>query len=314
MIALKAKLLAKFQQYSVSQRFYLASVVTYLITIAASLYTGISALTIGTTVAAALIICGFIAWCIPFARWLHTAWDKPFAKTPIIIMHLLALLMSTACARFAVAETLGLPPQSFDLTVGFIALLFYIPSWLLVVAILLGLTAVLIMVIAMISLPFEAAWQHMTRLAALLGFQAKSKQSRSMIMFHGAGALIISVLFAMSYDYLTDNFSPAFKAVTKVIALRSDFHKAPNYPDVRTGEYVHPLENGFIAYAREQEDKSVIIGVRLQPAENYDVVVSTIPPLKVAMTTMAEHVKQSPALIWLLSSAASETKSDSIPR
>ncbi len=61
MIALKAKLLAKFQQYSVSQRFYLASVVTYLITIAASQYTGISALTIGTTVAAALIICGFIA-------------------------------------------------------------------------------------------------------------------------------------------------------------------------------------------------------------------------------------------------------------
>lgn len=38
------------------------------------------------------------------------------------------------------------------------------------------------------------------------------------------------------------------------------------------------------------------------------------PPLKVAMTTMAEHVKQSPALIWLLSSAASETESDSILR
>lgn len=312
MIALKAKLLAKFQRYSISQRLYLSSVVTYLITIAATQYTGKPALTIGTTVAAALIICGFIAWCIPFARWLHTAWDKSFAKTPIIIMHLLALLISTACARFAVAETLGLPPQSFDLTVGFLALLFYIPSWLLVVAILLGLTAVLIMVIAMISLPFEAAWQHMTRLAALLGFQAKFKQSRSMIMFHGAGALIISVLFAMSYDYLTDDFSPAFKAVTKAISLRSDFHKAPNYPDVRTGEYVHPLENGFIAYAREQEDKSVIIGVRLQPADNYDVVVSTIPPLKVVMTTIAEHVKQSPALIWLLNSAASETTSDSI--
>ncbi|MCM2380147.1 hypothetical protein [Pseudomonas marginalis] len=310
MIALKAKLLAKFLQYSVSQRFYLASVITYLITVAASLYTGRSALTIGTTAAAALIICGFIAWCIPFARWLHTAWDKPFAKTPIIIMHLLALLMSTACARFAVAETLGLPPQSFDLTVGFLALLFYLPSWLLVAAVLLGLTAVLITVIAMISLLFEAAWQHMTHLAALLGFQAKFKQSRGMIMFHGAGALIVSVLFAMSYDYLTDNFSPAFKTVTKVIALRSDFHKSPNYPGVRTGEYVHPLENGFIAYVREQEDKSVIIGVRLQPDENYDVVVSTIPPFKVAMKAMAEHVKQSPALIWLLSNAASETKSD----
>ncbi|UVK90909.1 hypothetical protein LOY52_12840 [Pseudomonas sp. B21-051] len=312
MKALKAMLLVKFEQYSVSQRFYLASVVTYFITFVASLCTGTSTVTIGTTVAAALIMCGFIAWCIPFARWLHTAWDKPFAKTPIIIMHLLALLISTACARFAVAETLGLPPQSFDLTVSFLALLFYIPSWLFVVAILLGLTAMLITVIAMISLLFEAAWQHMTQLAAFLGFQAKFKQSRSMIMFHAAGALIISVLFTMSYGYLTDNFSPAFKAVTKVIALRSDFHKVPNYPYVRTGEYVHPLENGFIAYAREKEDKSVIIGVRLQPAENYDVVVSTIPPLKVAMTTMAEHVKKSPALVWLLGAAS--TQSDSILR
>lgn len=312
MKGLKAKLLAKFGQYSVSQRFYLASVVTYFITFVASLWTGTPAVTIGTTVAAALIMCGFIARCIPFARWLHTAWDKPFTKTPIIIMHLLALLISTACARFAVAETLGLPPQGFDLTVSFLALLFYIPSWLFVVAILLGLTAMLITVIAMISLLFEAAWQHMTQLAAFLGFRAIFKQSRSMIMFHAAGALIISVLFTMSYGYLTDNFSPAFKAVTKVIALRSDFHKVPNYPYVRTGEYVHPLENGFIAYAREQEDKSVIIGVRLQPAQNYDVVVSTIPPLKVAMTTMAEHLKKSPALVWLLGAASAQ--SDSILR
>ncbi|MBI6939865.1 hypothetical protein JET76_00770 [Pseudomonas putida] len=58
------------------------------------------------------------------------------------------------------------------MTAGFLTLLFYIPSWLLVVAILLGLAAMLITFIAMISLPFEAAWQHMTRLAAL-GFQAK---------------------------------------------------------------------------------------------------------------------------------------------
>lgn len=312
MIALKAKLLEKIHQYSISQRFYLASVVTYLVTFAVSLYAGISALSIGTMIAAALIICGFIAWCVPFARWLNTAWDKPFAKTPIVIMHLLALLISTACARFAVAETLGLPPQSFDVTVGFLAILFYIPSWLLVVAILLGLTAVLITVIALISLLFEAAWQQLIPLAAILGLRAQFRQSRGLIIFHGAGAMIVSVMFAMSYDYLTENFSPTFKALTKVIALRCDFHKTPNYPDVHLGEYVHPLENGYIAYAREQEDKSVIFGVRLQSGQNYDAVVSTLPPVKIAIENMAENVKHSPALIWLLSGATSSSNSDAM--
>lgn len=312
MIAVKAKLLEKIHQHSVPQRFYLASVVTYLFTFAVSLYTGISGLTIGTVIAAALIICGFIAWCVPFARWLNTAWDKPFAKTPIVIMHLLALLISTACARFAVAETLGLPPQSFDVTVGFLAILFYVPSWLLVVAILLGLIAVLIAVIALISLLFEAAWQQLIPLAAILGLRAQFKQSRSLIIFHSAGALIVSVMFAISYDYLTENFSPAFKTVTKVIALRCDFHKTPSYPDVHLGEYVHPLENGYIAYAREQEDKSVIFGVRLQSGQNYDAVVSTLPPVKVAIENMAESVRQSPALVWLLSGTTSSSKSEAM--
>lgn len=310
MIALKAKLLAKYRQYSVPYRFYLGAMITYLIALATYPYMGMSAFTIGTTLAYMLIICGFIAWSIPFARWLHTAWDKPFAKTPIIIMHLLALLMSTACARFAVADTLGLPPQSFDLTVGFLALLFYIPSWLGVVAILLCLAALMIMILTLVSLLFEAVWQHISPFAALLGFQTEPKQSRIIVMFHSAGAMIISVFFAVSYVYLTDNFSPPFKVMTKVIALRSDFHKVPNYPDVLAQEYVHPLENGFIAYAREQDDHSVIIGVRLQSSEPHDVVVSTIPSFKESITAIAEDFKQSSAMNWLLSSAAPETKNN----
>lgn len=285
-IVLKSKLLEKLQQYSVCQQFYLASATTYALTFLATPYMGVSALTVGTTVAATLIVFGFIAWCIPFARWLHDAWDKPFAKTPIIIMHLLALLISTASARSAVSETLGLPPQSFDLTVGFLALLFYIPSWLLVVAILLGVTAILIMLFTLISVPLEIVWRHIIHLAALLGFQTKIKQSKDMFIFHSAGALMVSVIFAISYGYLTDNLSPAFRILTQIIAIKSDFHSTPNYPGVEAVEYIHPLENGFIAYAREQEDKSLIIGVRLQPAESYDVVVSTIPPPKVVMENL----------------------------
>ncbi|WP_313429331.1 hypothetical protein [Pseudomonas sp.] len=310
MIALKAKLLAKYRQYSVPYRFYLGAMITYLFALATYPYMGMSAISIGTTLAYMLIICGFIAWSIPFARWLHTAWDKPFAKTPIIIMHLLALLMSTACARFAVADTLGLPPQSFDLTVGFLALLFYIPSWLGVVAIFLGLAAFLILIFTVIGLLYEAVWKHISPFAALLGFQTEPKQSRIMVIFHSAGAFVISVFFATSYVYLTDNFSPAFKVMTKVIALRSDFHKAPNYPDVLAQEYVHPLENGFIAYAREQDDRSVIIGVRLQSSARRNVVLATIPSFKESIAAIGDAVKQTSAMNWLPTNAAPETKNN----
>lgn len=288
---LKAKLHAKYKQYPISSRFYVASVGIYLIGLLISSKVGILALSVGTTVASALIICGFIAWCYPFARWLHTAWEKPFAKTPIVILHLLVLLTSTACARYAVAETLGLPPQSFDLTVGLLALLFYIPSWLLVVALILGLAALLIMIIALVSMLFEAVWLQLSILFKRLGYQPALNKTRNMIMFHSAGAMIGSLLLASSFGYLTENFSPAFKTVTKIIALRSDFHRAPNYPGVDPKEYVHPLENGFIAFAREQDDKSVVFGVRSQRTDTPELVVETIPSANAIVTAAVKHLQ-----------------------
>lgn len=285
------KMLGKCRDYPVPYRFYVASLFVYFVGFGFYSYAGTPSLNVVTLAASALIICGFVVWCIPIARWLHAVWDRPFGKTPIVLMHLLALLASTACARFAVAESLGLPPQSFDLTVGFLALLFYVPALLGIMAVVLGFFAVVFMLIAAIGLVVDTVWQQMLAILSIFGFKLDQKPVRNMMFFHIAGALIGSVLLALSYSYLTENFSSAFKTMTRVIALRSDFHKAPNYPGYRSGEYVHPLENGFIAYAREEEDKSVAFGVRLQPTEKQDVAIESIPSIKKIVSGLVDSAQ-----------------------
>jgi hypothetical protein len=53
-------------------------------------------------------------------------------KLAITLLHGGVLLLSIIPARLLVAESLGLPPQDFDVTVTFCVLLFYLPVWLIV--------------------------------------------------------------------------------------------------------------------------------------------------------------------------------------
>ncbi|WLG55109.1 hypothetical protein PSH77_20920 [Pseudomonas extremorientalis] len=93
---------------------------------------------VGAGLAMAVLISGFTLWCLPAVRWLYDAWDKPFAKTPIVLLHIFILLVATVLARSLVAESLGLPPQSFDLTTSFLVILFYLPAWMIVAAVVLA--------------------------------------------------------------------------------------------------------------------------------------------------------------------------------
>ncbi|MDH1632293.1 hypothetical protein [Pseudomonas mosselii] len=291
MKSLKTTLIARHRQFSIPQRLYAAALALYGLSLVAYWAAGFPAFTITSTLACALVITGFIIWCLRFARWLRAAWEKPYAKIPIVTLHLLVLLTSTACARYAVAETLGLPPQSFDLTVAILALLFYIPSWLGVLAMIVAPLALVTLTISVIGLLLDTVWLQLSTLIGGYGYRPCVRKVLNLYLFHSTGALMGSVLLAYSYGYLTENFSPAFKTVTQIIALRSDFHKARHYPDVQPGEYVHPLENGYIAFAREQDDKSVVIGVRLQGTDVKERVVETIPSVKAALTAAVERLR-----------------------
>lgn len=274
------KLVATYNGYPVCYRFYVASLLVYLAGFVFYYSAGTPSLIAVTTVASVLIICGFVVWCFPVVRWLHGVWDRPFGKTPIVLLHLVALLVATACGRYAVSEALGLPPQSFDLTVGFLTLVFYIPSLLGVIAVFLLFAALVFLPIALLGFMFNTVRQHIISFLSIFGFKAEDRPGNEILFFHIAGALISSVLLASGYTYLTSNLSPGFKVMTRFIAVRSDFHKARHYPGSKVDEYVHPLENGFIAYARQEEGKHIVIGVRLQLADPLDVQIERVSSIK----------------------------------
>lgn len=247
---------------SVPNRFYVSSIAVFVIGLLLSLIFGISAFNTATTLTSAMIVCGFVAWCIPAARWMASVWGKPFVKVPLVLLHVLALLVSTALSRSVVAETLGLPPQTFDLTVGFLTIALYIPAWMAVAAISLTIFGVSIFVISALKALVFNSLAIIAPALSLISNRFKLRNYIHTYFFHAIGALIAGAYLLNSYGFLTEGYPPWVHASVKIIAVVSDFQSVENYPDAQPGERIHPMENGYLAFARKTDDKRIVIGVR----------------------------------------------------
>ena len=247
---------------------------------------------ITTSLAMALIVSGFVIWCFPAARWLYGAWERPFAKTPIVLLHIFVLLLATVLARSMVADALALPPQSFDATVGFLVLMFYLPAWMLVAALVLALAGVIMIAIPLLLLPAQSVLQNLVILIRAFGGQVTMRRTRTSVLLHGLGAFIASVVLLKIYTYWSIHYQPQLYPLVRLIAFKSDFNAAPLYPGVEPGEMIHPLENGFAAFARIQADESILITVRAQEnsAEQRQIG-EPIPSSKQVMRKLIERLR-----------------------
>ena len=253
---------------SIPQRLYTLAMAIFIFGYLLSYLLGDIASNVGAGMAVAVLVSGFTMWCLPAIRWLHSAWDKPFAKTPIVLLHVFVLLVATVLARSLVAEALGLPPQSFDLTTSFLVIFFYLPAWMIVAAVVLAIVGLILAVITILQLPLQGALQQMILFIRAFGVQLPVRPARSTVLIHSVGAFTASSLLLQSYAYLATNYQPWLYPVVKIIAIKCDFDAAPLYPGVKPGELVHPLENGFIAVVQVQADDSVVISVRSQEGVN----------------------------------------------
>lgn len=183
---------------------------------------------------------GFSIWCWPYVT---RVWANPLGKGFVTTVHVLVLLLSTTCARFVVASSLRLPPQDFDLTVGFIALVFYIPAWSIAVSVLLGSLAILFELIALLSM-----------------FITKSFSGAAKCFAHMAGALAICFFSTNVYQFAMDN-EKSLHPLVKWIAFCADFQPAPLYPGIQEGERIRLHENGVISVA-DVKNGTIEIGVR----------------------------------------------------
>lgn len=260
----------KFAETPVPYRFYSASLALFTLGVLLSRVWDKAAIDIANTISSALIIGGFLMWCLPAARWMRDVWEKPFGKTPIVLLHVLVLLVATSLSRFVVSDALGLPPQSFDLTVGFLALLFYLPAWMAVAAVIFVIFGFLLFIAVLIVMFVVGSVQILAPLLKVIGFNYSPTRNSAMALFHSAGAIATGLVLLTSYSFLTEAYQPWILSAIRLVAVKADFHSAPNYPGVNLVERVHPLENGYIAYARVQDDKSLVIGVRSQDTNRYD--------------------------------------------
>lgn len=260
----------KYAETPAPYRFYIASLVSLSLGQVLSEVWRKSAFETGATIASALIICGFLMWCLPAARWMRDIWERPFGKTPIVLLHVLVLLLATSLSRFAVSDALGLPPQSFDLTVGFLALVFYLPAWMLVASIIFMIFGFLLSIAVLIVILVVGSIQTLTPLLKVVGFNYSPTRNWAMALFHSAGAIATGLALLATYSFLTEKYQPWILSTIRFTAVKADFHTAPNYPGVSPAERIHPLENGYVAYARVRDDKSIVIGIRSQSADAYD--------------------------------------------
>lgn len=171
---------------------------------------------------------GFLAWSLPF---IAKAWHHPIGAAIITVFHVFVLILSTIFARHIVASSIGLPPQDFDITVGIISIISYIPAWSIIISIILGASAIILEIIsfgAMVTnCSFRTVAKHFAR------------------MFGAIAALSISTNI---FDYSLKN-EEALHTPVKWIAYFCDFQPAPMYPGILKEERIRLHENGIISFA-----------------------------------------------------------------
>lgn len=183
---------------------------------------------------------GFSIWCWPTVK---IVWVHPVGKALIVIVHLFVLLFAAILARNVVASALGLPPQDFDVSVSFIALVFYIPAWSMVVSILVGISAFFLYFIGLLIGVFNRPFRETVKLFG-----------------HAAGALAICIYSSSVFDFANKN-EKSLHPLVRWVALFGDFQSAEAYPGVGATERIRLHENGVISVATV-ENNAVVIRVR----------------------------------------------------
>lgn len=82
-----------------SGRFYWFSVLVSFIGLMVSMFMGLAVFQFAILLASLGFIAGFSVWFWRGVKWMASMWDKPFGKTPIVILNLTVLLVSTVHAR-----------------------------------------------------------------------------------------------------------------------------------------------------------------------------------------------------------------------
>lgn len=183
---------------------------------------------------------GFAVWCKPAVQ---RVWENSVARLIVIVPHLLVILLAAGYARNVVSSALGLPPQDFDVTVGLLTLVFYVPIWSLIVSFVVGVVAVLLYMGGLLIGVFQRPFSESVKLFGQAG-----------------GAFAICFYSSTIFDFAQSN-QESIHPFIKWVALYGDFQTAPLYPGIGPQERVRLHENGVISSA-SVENNTVVVRVK----------------------------------------------------
>lgn len=264
----------KYRSIATPHRIYILAFTSYIAGSILYIQTGHIPPTTTMIISACLFTIGFTIECTPKLKWLYLHREKPYCKLTFILINILIILAVTAQTRSLVANALGLPPQTFDLTVSFLSFALYIPACLLAIACILLVTGIGIF----ITIVAIAATNEI--ISVLNIFNLKIVKLRLPIKSSTSfmGLMITSLVFMVGSEHLSQQLEPLIKSSVKYVAVGVDFHPAQNYPGVSANELVHPLENNFIAFFKSNADGSKTLGVRQQSSIENDPIIIYLEP------------------------------------
>ena len=174
-------------------------------------------------------ICFAVGVLLEYKSNLMKVWKNHVTRVLLYIVHLLIGVLVVARAREMVSLSLGLPAQDFDLTVSFVALLFYIPVWGLCVTVMLGMVLLLLPIF----------W-------ILVSSYRDNITYKNIVRFIGVMAVMF---FSSRVADVLDNKKPLLFGVIRYVAYYADYQPTYRYPDVQMGERIILHENGVISSA-----------------------------------------------------------------
>ncbi len=152
--------------------------------------------------------------------------------------------------------SIPLPPQDFDLTVGIVAAILYMPLFVFLIGVVLLLWGVMQSILGAITSGLSALFERLVpsygsstsggnKIRAWL--QDRVEVGRRIVNL-GFGNIFLSVLLFVPYFFVLD-LLVSQNSLVKWIAYASDFQPAAKYPCIEKHQRIRLHENGVISTA-----------------------------------------------------------------
>lgn len=199
---------------------------------------------------------GFVAFAVPS---LLRIFSSRYGVWPFVWLQAVLFPVCLGLSRGLVAASLGLPPQSFELTVTLLALLMVPLAWIF----LLSLASLFAVSVGMIVGALGGLFAQF--ITAFYNFR-EMKTKNVVGIRRGINSTVEHAMGYMATLTLVLGLSASYEGtlrrpdLVRLIAYGMDFNRVSNYPGIRHDRPARLLDNGKVAYAiRDGRKISIIV-------------------------------------------------------